>query len=68
MTEKLGFAFELYDMDGSGVVKKAEMNFILRSMNDTASYFGDPVMTQDQIAILVDEIYEKFGESGAISN
>ena len=36
-------------------------------MNDTASYFGDPVMTQDQIAILVDEIYEKFGESRASS-
>ena len=35
-------------------------------MNDTASYFGDPVMTQDQIAILVDEIYEKFGELGML--
>mmetsp|Transcript_17756 Transcript_17756/g.46473 ORF Transcript_17756/g.46473 Transcript_17756/m.46473 type:complete len:222 (-) Transcript_17756:111-776(-) len=67
VSEKLSFAFELYDMDGSGVVKKAEMNFILRAMNDTASYFGDPVMTQDQIAILVDEIYEKFGESRASS-
>lgn len=93
----MGFAFELYDMDGSGVVKKAEMNFVLRcvnqrlqypftqtneilisyllflvsqspasrSMNDTASYFGDPVMTQDQIAILVDEVYEKFDEDEA---
>ena len=30
VSEKLSFAFELYDMDGSGVVKKAEMNFILR--------------------------------------
>ena len=34
-------------------------------MNDTASYFGDPVMTQDQIAILVDEVYEKFDEDEA---
>ena len=34
-------------------------------MNDTASYFGDPVMTQDQIAILVDEVYEKVDEDEA---
>jgi len=60
--EKLNFAFELYDVDGAGVVKKAEMTFVMRSMNDVSSYFGDPVMSQDQIQVLVDEIYEKFDD------
>jgi len=62
VSEKLTFAFELYDIDGLSVVKKAEMTFILRAMNDTASYFGDPVMSQDQIQVLVDEVYEKFDD------
>jgi len=62
VTVKMNFAFELYDMDGTGVVKKPEMIFILRAMNDTASYFGDPVMSQEQIGTLVDEIFEKYDE------
>lgn len=62
VSEKLTFAFELYDIDGLSVVKKAEMTFVLRAMNDTASYFGDPVMSQDQIQVLVDEVYEKFDD------
>jgi len=45
-----------------GVVKRAEMTFILRAMNDVSSYFGDPVMSQDQIQVLVDEIFEKFDD------
>ena len=60
--EKLNFAFELYDVDGAGVVKKAEMTFVMRAMNDVSSYFGDPVMSQDQIQVLVDEVYEKFDD------
>lgn len=60
--EKLNFSFELYDVDGNGTVKKAEMTFVMRGMNDVASYFGDPVMSQDQIQVLVDEIYEKFDD------
>jgi Ca2+-binding EF-hand superfamily protein len=60
--EKLNFSFELYDVDGAGVVKKAEMTFVMRAMNDVSSYFGDPVMSQDQIQVLVDEIYEKFDD------
>lgn len=60
--EKVGFAHELYDVDGVGIVKKPEMTFILRAMNDTASYFGDPVMSQDQIQVLIDEIFEKFDD------
>lgn len=60
--QKLHFAFEMYDVDGTGVVKEPEMNFILASVNDTSSYFGDPVMTRDDISTLVDEIFEKYSE------
>jgi len=62
LEDKLSFSFELYDVDTVGVVKRAEMTFILRAMNDVSSYFGDPVMSQDQIQVLVDEIFEKFDD------
>jgi len=61
--EKLNFAFELYDADGTGEIKPTEMRFVLKSMNSTASYFGDPVMTQEQIDQLVDDIFQKYDKS-----
>jgi Ca2+-binding EF-hand superfamily protein len=54
---KLNFSFELYDLDGAGTIRKNEMCFILNSMNGTASYFGDPVMTSAQVDLLVDEVF-----------
>ena len=57
VASKLSFSFELYDLDGTGQVRPNEMAFVLGSMNATASYFGDPVMTADQVEQLVDDIF-----------
>eukprot|EP00968_Pinguiococcus_pyrenoidosus_P023095 scaffold3541_cov252-Pinguiococcus_pyrenoidosus.AAC.9 len=47
--DKLSFAFNLYDLEGNNRITQAEMLFVLTSINSTASYFGDPVMTAEQI-------------------
>lgn len=50
MNEKIAFAFELYDTDGTGTLKAPDLSFILTSMNNVASYFGDPVMASEQVS------------------
>jgi len=57
LVEKLQFSFELFDMDQTGEIKPDEMNTILTAMNSTASYFGDPVMTKDEINQLVTDVF-----------
>jgi len=63
--EKITFALELYDLDGAGLVKPFQFTFVLKSMNSTASFFGDPVMTQEQIEQLTDEVFKEFDKDGA---
>jgi Ca2+-binding EF-hand superfamily protein len=58
VNEKVSFAFELYDIDGTGSLKPPELSFILTAMNNVASYFGDPVMSSEQIEELVEDIYK----------
>ncbi|GMI50485.1 hypothetical protein ScalyP_jg2410 [Parmales sp. scaly parma] len=64
---KLNFSFELYDIDGTGKIKQVEMTFILSSMNATASYFGDPVMTTDEVDALVSDIFKGKEEGHALT-
>lgn len=49
VNEKVSFAFELYDTEGSGTLKAPDLSFILTAMNNVASYFGDPVMSSEQV-------------------
>ena len=63
--DKIEFAFRLYDMDGTGLIKAGEMLTVLSTMNRVASYFGDPVMTEEQIQSLVSDIYEMADEEGS---
>ena len=65
VTEKLQFSFSLYDMDNTGQLRPSEMIFVLTSMNNVASYFGDPVMTHEQIEQLVDDIFREADVSGS---
>jgi len=44
-------------MDGSGQIKPDEMSVILTSMNNTASYFGDKVMTKQEVSQLVEDVF-----------
>jgi Ca2+-binding EF-hand superfamily protein len=56
--DKVDFAFRLYDIDGTGYVKATEMTNVLSNINRVASYFGDPVMTEEQIQNLVSDIFD----------
>lgn len=44
-------SFELCDANGSGKIDQDEMEQVLTSINDTASYFGDPVLKRAQIKV-----------------
>jgi hypothetical protein len=50
--DKIDFAFRLFDTEGTGYLRPTEMINVLSQMNRVASYFGDPVMTEEQVNIL----------------
>jgi Ca2+-binding EF-hand superfamily protein len=61
--EKIDFAFQLYDIEESTFLKATDMINILSQMNRVASYFGDPVMTEDQISSVILDIVDLAGLS-----
>lgn len=65
---KIKFGLELYDIDGTGLVRPNELAFVLSSMNSTASYFGDAVMSSDQIDAAVEDVFLAVdkGKSGVL--
>ena len=65
VSEKLTFACEMSDVDATGMIKPHELAFVLKAMNSTASYFGDPVMTQEQIEQLTDEVFKEYDKESA---
>ncbi|CAN0416265.1 unnamed protein product, partial [Pylaiella littoralis] len=44
-------SFELCDSSGTGKIEQDDMEQLLISINDTASYFGDPVLKRAQIKV-----------------
>ena len=62
--DKIDFALRLYDTEGSSHLKGREIVNVLSQMNRVASYFGDPVMTEEQIVSVVKDVQELAG--GAI--
>jgi Ca2+-binding EF-hand superfamily protein len=61
--EKIDFAFRLYDVEGSSYLRAKEMVNVLSQMNRVASYFGDPVMTEEQITNVLLDVIEMAGGS-----
>ena len=61
--DKIDFALRLYDAEGSSHLKAREMVNVLSQMNRVASYFGDPVMTEEQIVSVVKDVQELAGGS-----
>jgi Ca2+-binding EF-hand superfamily protein len=51
--EKIEFAFRLYDSDSTGHLRGNDLTIILSQINRVASYFGDPVLTEEQIVTIV---------------
>mmetsp|Transcript_19977 Transcript_19977/g.20678 ORF Transcript_19977/g.20678 Transcript_19977/m.20678 type:complete len:193 (+) Transcript_19977:54-632(+) len=58
VSEKLLFAFSIYDESNSGYVMSGEMKKILTALNLVASFFGDPVVNNVQIKELVIDVFK----------
>lgn len=61
--DKLDFAFTIYDIEETGEVSRADMKKVLNALNNVASFFGDPVMTPEQIDAAVIDIFKNNGPS-----
>lgn len=57
VTEILCLAFEVFDCDNSGEISAKDMISVLSSMNATASYFGDAVISSQEIECIVLDIF-----------
>lgn len=57
VTEKLLFAFQLYDEQNSGYILSSETKKIFSTLNSVVSFFGDPVVHPGQIKDLIIDIY-----------
>lgn len=60
-TDQITFAFQLYDAEATKSLRAKDMVNVLSQMNKVASYFGDPVMTEDQIASVVLDVVDLAG-------
>ncbi len=56
---KLLFAFEVFDANNTGRMKRNEALKILNGINSTASYFGDTVISTQAVDIIVEDIYKE---------
>ena len=63
---KLKDAFSLYDRKGSGSINRLDVKNCLCAMNIACSYFGDPVVGDDEIAEMLNECYKKGSEEGIV--
>lgn len=61
--DKIDFALRLYDLEGTSNLRGIDIINVLSQMNRVASYFGDPVMTEDQIVTVVSDIVDMAGNS-----
>eukprot|EP00602_Paraphysomonas_sp_CaronLab_P002048 CAMPEP_0185025030 /NCGR_PEP_ID=MMETSP1103-20130426/8148_1 /TAXON_ID=36769 /ORGANISM="Paraphysomonas bandaiensis, Strain Caron Lab Isolate" /LENGTH=187 /DNA_ID=CAMNT_0027558141 /DNA_START=127 /DNA_END=693 /DNA_ORIENTATION=- len=59
VSEKILFAFNVYDESDSGEVMSGDMKKIFTALNAVASFFGDPVMTPTQIKELVIDVFKQ---------
>jgi Ca2+-binding EF-hand superfamily protein len=55
--EKLQLALTLYDVEKSGVVTRGDLKKLLHAINNTASYFGDVVVTADLVESAVNDTF-----------
>ena len=46
---QVDFAMQMYDILGTGKLRQDEIIKLLSAINRTASYFGDPCLTEQQV-------------------
>ena len=52
---------QMYDVDTTGTLKIDEIVKLLSAINRTASYFGDPCLTEQQVIDLTEESFNAEG-------
>ena len=62
-TDKIDFALRLYDVEGTSNLRGVDIINVLSQMNRVASYFGDPVMTEEQVVTIVTDILDIGGNA-----
>ncbi|CAM9415711.1 unnamed protein product [Phaeothamnion confervicola] len=61
--EKLALAFKLYDVAGTGEATAGDAEIILAAINETASYFGDPMVRREDVKRMAQEVFASAGAS-----
>jgi len=56
----------VFDIDNVGSVTRGEMKKVLHSINNVASYFGDSVVTPEDIDLIVLDVFEKASVSSVV--
>ena len=59
---RLQLAFELFDKDNIGALEQTDIQMAFRAINQTAAAMGDPVFSLDQLAELVETVFESVDE------
>ncbi|KAL7447916.1 hypothetical protein ACHAXS_000107, partial [Conticribra weissflogii] len=58
VSTKLRFAFQVFDHKKTGRISRERLEAMLGAINSTASFFGDAVLLESQIGIVVNDIFE----------
>jgi Ca2+-binding EF-hand superfamily protein len=64
--DKVSFAMSMADPTRSGTVSAPDMKKVFFALNDVASFFGDPVVSREQITEMTKEIFEAHNVGGTI--
>lgn len=63
--EKLMLAFKLFDTKRTGSISRSELRRLLLAINNVVSYFGDPVVREHEVALLVNDIFRMQSSSAS---
>lgn len=62
--KKLLFAFQVYDVENTGILSSHDIISVLSSINSCVSYFGDEVLSSNEIQELVFDVFQTLGIKG----
>jgi len=58
VSTKLRFALHVFDYKKTGRISRERLEAVLGAINSTASFFGDAVLLESQIGLIVNDIFE----------
>lgn len=55
---KMKFVLGVYDKESTGYIMRKDLKSMMHSINNVASYFGDPVLSVDEVNTVETELYK----------